>query len=209
MEKVFTYGNPEAATVLIQMADDRDLEMMEKEAAEIQRLTDQDFCLTVLGVARWNHDLSPWEAPALFGKESFGNGAPATLREALKHTSDCDRHYYIGGYSLAGLFALWAVYQTDAFEGAAAVSPSIWFPGFTDYMTGNEIRCKCVYLSLGDREERTKNPIMSTVGERIREAHRLLEGRTVRTALEWNQGNHFKDAEIRTARGFAWLMNQR
>ena len=77
-----------------------------------------------------------------------------------------------------------------------------------DYMRDNILRTSAVYLSLGDKEEKTRNPVMSTVGERIREAHRLLEERGIKTVLEWNQGNHFKDAEIRTARAFAWAIEQ-
>ena len=202
------YGNPDADIVLIQPVDDHDLAGIENEIAEIQRLTDQDFCLIAIRVGDWNTDLSPWKAPAVFGKEDFGGGADRTLKEALKYTEDPAKTYYIGGYSLAALFAIWAVYQTDVFMGAAAASPSVWFPGFADYMKENRIRTGKVYLSLGDREEKTRNPVMATVGDRIREAHDLLKEQGVDTILEWNQGNHFRDADIRTAKGFAWVMGQ-
>lgn len=48
---------------------------------------------------------------------------------------------------------------------------------------------------------------MATVGDRIREIHGLLDARGIRTTLEWNEGNHFRDADLRTARAFAWVMN--
>ena len=64
---------------------------------------------------------------------------------------------------MAGLFSLWAAYQTDAFAGVAAASPSIWFPDFLQDMKEHGIRTESVYLSLGDREEKTRNPD----GERI------------------------------------------
>ena len=64
---------------------------------------------------------------------------------------------------MAGLFSLWAAYQTDAFAGVAAASPSIWFPDFLQYMKEHDIRTESVYLSLGDREEKTRN----ADGERI------------------------------------------
>ena len=73
-----------------------------------------------------------------------------------------------GGYSLAGLFSLWAAYQTDVFSGIAAASPSVWFPGFIEYMKEHEIKSETVYLSLGDREEKTRNSVMSQVGNCIR-----------------------------------------
>jgi len=100
------------------------------------------------------------------------------------------------------------VYQTDRFRGAAAASPSVWFPGFADYMKEHRIRTGAVYLSLGDREEKTRNPVMATVGDRIKEVHALLEERGINCILEWNEGNHFRDADIRTAKAFAWVMKQ-
>ena len=109
---------------------------------------------------------------------------------------------------MAGLFALWAAYQTDVFKGVAAASPSVWFPGFLDYMRGNTIHAVSVYLSLGDKEEKTRNPVMATVGSRIKEAHELLKERGIHTILEWNQGNHFRDADVRTAKAFVWTIQK-
>jgi hypothetical protein len=48
---------------------------------------------------------------------------------------------------------------------------------------------------------------MATVGDRVREAHKLLKERNVNCILELNNGNHFKDPDIRTAKAFAWVMN--
>jgi predicted alpha/beta superfamily hydrolase len=159
-------------------------------------------------VENWNFELSPWKAPAVFGKEEFGDGAADTLAEIQKYCDDKSKTYYIGGYSLAGLFALWAAYHTDLFKGVAAVSPSIWFPDFLQYMKNNKIQSANVYLSLGDKEEKTRNKIMATVGERIREAYQTLKDDGVNCILEWNAGNHFKDADIRTASGFIWLLEK-
>lgn len=205
---VVTYGNPNASVVLIQMVDDHDLEGIESEAHEIQRLTGSDFCLMTQKVRNWNDDLSPWKAPAVFGKEGFGEGAARTLASVLECCKAQNKIYIIGGYSLAGLFALWAAYQTNRFAAVAAASPSVWFPGFVDYMKVNEIKAGTVYLSLGDKEEQARNSVMARVGDRIREAHAWLKACGICTTLEWNQGNHFKDADIRTARAFAWAMKQ-
>ena len=202
------YGNPDAPVVLLQMVDDHDLEGIETEIETIRKMTNADFYLMAIKVRSWNVDLSPWAAPAVFGKEDFGNGASDTLAEVLKHCTDQKKTYIIGGYSLAGLFALWAAYQTDVFKGVAAASPSVWFPGFLDYMRGNTIHAVSVYLSLGDKEEKTRNPVMATVGSRIKEAHVLLKERGIHTILEWNQGNHFRDADIRTAKAFAWTIQE-
>lgn len=192
--------------MLIQTVDQHDLETIDSETAAIRKLTDKDFYLIAVKVRDWNADLSPWPAPTVFGKEDFGNGAADTLGEILKYTRDKDKTYYIGGYSLAGLFSLWAAYQTDVFRGAAAASPSIWFPGFTEYMKNNNTYASSVYLSLGDKEAKTRNPVMATVGDRIQEACEILKEQGINTTLEWNPGNHFKDADIRTAKAFAWAI---
>lgn len=205
--EISEFGNPQSDIVLIQPVDDHDLEGIENEFAEIKRGFENDFCLIAFKVDDWNNDLSPWKAPAVFGNEDFGGGASKTLGELLKLCDDKEKTYYIGGYSLAGLFALWAAYQTDVFSGVAAASPSLWFPDFDGYMKKNGIMTGNVYLSLGDREEKVRNPVMATVGDKVREAHKLLKERNVNCMLEWNNGNHFKDPDIRTAKAFAWVMN--
>lgn len=205
---VFEYGNRDAKIVLIQPVDEHDLDMIESEIAAIREKTAKYFRLVACKVNSWNRDLSPWKAPAVFGREDFGEGAAATLHKILSFCVDQTKTYYIGGYSLAGLFALWAGYQTNCFCGVAAASPSLWFPGFTDFMEAQEILSRHVYLSLGDREERTRNPVMATVGDRTRAAYALLQARDMDCMLEWNEGNHFKDADLRTAKAFAWVMER-
>ena len=207
--EVFEYGNLTTKTVLLQPVDEYDLKAIENETALIQEDTAEDFRLLAFKVDDWNKDLSPWNAPAVFGKADFGEGAADTLGEIMKFCKDRTRTYYIGGYSLAGLFALWAGYQTDLFQGIAAASPSMWFPGFIDYMKEHKLNSRHVYLSLGDREEKARNPVMATVGDRIREAYSLITEQNIDCILEWNEGNHFKDADLRTAKAFSWVMKRR
>ncbi len=206
--KITEFGKKDKAVeiVLVQPVDAHDLSSIENEAAQIREITGKDFCLAAFSVKDWNKELSPWKAPAVFGKEDFGEGAGDTLREILQYCVDPAKTYYIGGYSLAGLFALWAVHQTDRFAGVAAVSPSVWFPEFDTYLKDHEIRCGNVYLSLGDKEERTRNPVMAEVGNRIRGAQDLFRSRGVSSVLEWNEGNHFKEPDLRMAKGFAHFL---
>ena len=200
------FGNRDADIVLIQPVDAHDLEVIEREAALIREFTKKDFLLAAFQVHDWNKDLSPWKAPAVFGREDFGEGAGDTLSEILNYCTDKTKNYYIGGYSLAGLFALWAVTRTDVFQGAACASPSLWFPGFEEYVRDHEILTENVYLSLGDREEKARNPVMATVGDRVRAMHALLSDRKVHCTLEWNEGNHFRDSELRSAEAFSWVL---
>lgn len=204
----FIYGNPKSDIVLVQMVDEYDLKNLDNEVSLFKKSTNIDFCLIAIKVDDWNKDLSPWKAPAVFGKEAFLGGASETLKVVLDICSDKSKKYFIGGYSLAALFALWTTYQTDIFSGAACASPSMWFPGLIEYMSQNDIKTSNVYLSLGDLEEKTKNPVMATVGIKINEAYALLKEKGVNTILEMNPGNHFKDADVRTAKAFAWLLKQ-
>ena len=137
--QIFHYGNLSASTVLIQPVDDHDLEEMETELNEIRKQGKADFQLIAVKVDNWNQNLSPWEASAVFGSEGFGDGAGELLQFLLGQCVDRRKTYYIGGYSLAGLFSLWAAYQTDIFAGVAAVSPSVWFPGFLQYMKEHDM----------------------------------------------------------------------
>ena len=203
----YDFGNASAGVVLIQPVDDHDLAFIENEVDLIRAEITVDFRLIAVQIDDWNKDLSPWRAPAVFGKEDFGDGAERTLTEITSLCTDKIKTYFIGGYSLAGLFSLWAAYQTDTFKGVAAASPSMWFPGFADYMKEHDVRSDTVYLSLGDKEEKAKNPVMATVGDRIREAYAWLTECGVNCTLEWNEGNHFKDADIRTAKAFSWIIN--
>ena len=205
--EIIKFGQAYSSNVLIQPVDDHELSYIEKEAELIKEAVGDDWCLAAVKVDNWNDDLSPWNAPGVFGNDDFGGHAGDTLQEILKLTGDAKKTYYIGGDSLAGLFSLWAAYNTDIFVGVAAASPSVWFPEFTSYMESNRIGCNSVYLSLGDKEEKTKNHVMRTVGDCIRNAYDLLKGRGIECTLEWNSGNHFKDADIRTAKAFAWILN--
>ena len=212
------FENDQASNILIQAIGDHSLEGLDKEVEEIRELAPgHPFSLAAFLVDAWNAELSPWEAPAVFGKESFGSGAKETLAyvtetlmpELDKRCSSGEkRRYYLGGYSLAGLFALWAAYQTNIFHGIAAVSPSVWFPQWDEYIRDHEIHTPRVYLSLGAKEEKTRNKTLAKVGENIRLQHQVLSNAPSckDCVLEWNPGNHFIDADIRTAKGFTWLL---
>ena len=214
MKKTWMIGDRNASFCLLQAVDDHDAAFLESEYDMIREFSNEKrILLAAFQTDSWNGCLSPWEAPPVFGKEAFGGKAGDTLRYVLETflpgirqilRNPDETKYVIGGYSLAGLFALWASYQTDVFCGCAAASPSVWFPGWTGYARDHTIRTKHVYLSLGDREERTKNPQMRTVGDCIRTQKELLADTD--SILEWNPGNHFADADKRTARAFAWCV---
>lgn len=214
-------GAPEY--LLLQATDEHEAEFLEHEVETIEEKSGARFGFAAFQVKSWNDDLSPWEAPPVFGNEPFGSGAEDTLRyiqdELVPEVSEelgleQDVKIIIGGYSLSAFFALWSMVKSGNFAGAAASSPSVWFPGWIDLLAdwADKKSGSCnipVYLSLGNKEPKTKNPLMQTVGDRIEETFEILKDRAGCDAeLEWNQGNHFKEPDIRTAKGFAWCLNR-
>ena len=212
------YKSEQPEYLLIQPIDEHDLEALDNEVAVVQSLTNKSFTLVAFKIKDWQSELTPWKAPAVFGKIPFGDGAVATLsfiKDTLipqleqKQLFDKDKmQCVLGGYSLVGFFALWSSYQTELFNGIAAVSPSVWYPQWMEYAEINKPLATSVYLSLGDKEEKTKNPTMAQVGNCIRKQQELLTAQGVNAILEWNPGNHFQHSDKRTAKGLAWLINQ-
>lgn len=213
------YASERPACVLLQPVDEHDREGLDRQVALMEGSGQRPFALCAFRIEDWNRELSPWDAAPVFGNQPFGHGARETLNwtegELLPELMGWwelpeDLPILMGGYSLAGLFALWSATETDRFSAAACASPSVWFPGWMEHAQAHAFRVRAVYLSLGDREERTRNPVMATVGDRIRDLEALLRGRERPEActLEWNEGNHFREPDARTARAFSWCMKQ-
>lgn len=213
----YVCGKPEF--LLIQPVDESDAAGLAQQIEAIRERTDAPFALLAFAIENWNAELSPWQAPPVFGKNGFDSDAPKTLAFINERLLPAARKRYeldekiqviLGGYSLAAFFALWASYQQDTFGAVAAASPSVWFPGWMEYAETHGCLAKKVYLSLGDREEKAKNKVMATVGDCIRRQYRLLENALgeENRILEWNEGNHFKDPALRCAKAFAWCMKK-
>ena len=210
------YGETNAEYLLLQMTDEHELQSMDSEVAAIAQ-SPHKFLFAAIPVMNWNDELSPWEASAVWGKQGFGCNAAGTLCFLIEQVIPTLKQKFnlpetvkiiLGGYSLAGLFALWASAQTNLFYGIAAASPSVWFPGWMEFAQQHPVQTQHIYLSLGDKEERTKNPVMAAVGDNIRALHSQLTERGAGCVLEWNSGGHFKDSDLRTARAFQWVMEE-
>ena len=210
------YGEAHAEYLLLQMTGEHELQSMDDEVAAIAQ-SNRKYLFAAIPAESWNDALSPWEAPAVWGKQGFGGKAGDTLRFLTEQVIPTLEQQFrlpknvkiiLGGYSLAGRFALWVSTQTDLFYGVAAASPSVWFPGWMEFEQQHPMQAQHVYLSLGDKEERTKNTVMAAVGDGIRALHSRLTARSTDCTLEWNSGGHFKDADLRTAKAFRWAMEE-
>lgn len=176
------------------------------------------FALVSVEADDWNRCLSPWYAPKVFrGGEDFMGGASeqlALLKERVipeveERLGGVLQRRGIAGYSLAGLFALWAACETELFDCAASVSGSLWYEGFADYLREHDIYGEKVYLSLGDREKFTKNVRLAAVEECTRDAAEIMRLQGAQVRMEFNSGSHFQDVAVRLAKGIAFLAEDR
>lgn len=205
----------EAEFLLVQCVDGRDDGFARGVYSYLSSRTEKGFALVSVRVDDWYADLSPWEAPPVFGGRAFAGKARDTLAYLTgsvlpRALSGLPGNVRIvsGGYSLSALFALWEGYNHEGLYGVAAASPSVWFNGWDAYIREREMLCKNVYLSVGDSEEKAKNPVTALVGDRIRDTFSVLSSQGVSAVLEYNEGNHFRDADIRTAKAFLNIMER-
>ncbi len=175
------------------------------------------FTLVAIGGLDWNRELSPWACDGtVHDADPFGGQAAGFLDELLNRITpkvelslpQPPAWRGIAGYSLAGLFSLWALWQTDAFDRAASASGSLWFPGFIDYAHKHTMpnAPDAAYLSLGKKEAKTPNRMMRHVLDDTRAMEALLVERGIPTTLELNPGNHFAQTDLRMARGIHWIL---
>ena len=177
------------------------------------------FSLVSVAVPDWNADLSPWPAPRAFRKgEDFAGGADGFLHalisgalpQAEARLGFTPQRRMLAGYSLSGLFALYAMTKTDLFQAYASVSGALWYDGFLAYL-GSVLPTlpPCpVYLSLGDLEARTKNARLAQVQSCTEQTLALFKNAGFPSTFELNPGNHFADYERRMAKALAWLLSR-
>lgn len=177
------------------------------------------FTLVAISDLDWNRDMAPWDSPAAFkGGEPFAGGADDYLRllvgeilpRAEKDLMCTPAWRGIIGYSLAGLFALYAIYQTDIFSRVGSISGSLWFPGLKEYILTHELRFRpdCAYFSLGDKESKTRSPILRRVQQDTENIYAFYRAAGIDTVFQLNPGNHYDHAAERTAVGIAWLLSR-
>ena len=177
------------------------------------------FTLVAITDLDWNHDMAPWDSPSAFkNADPCTGGADDYLRllteeiipAAEKELGGVPRWRGIAGYSLAGLFALYAIYQTDLFSRVGSMSGSLWFPGMKEYILSHEPkrRPNHIYFSLGDKESKTRNPILRNVRQNTEEIQASYQGKGIDTVFQLNPGNHYDHAAERTAAGIAWLLSR-
>lgn len=195
------------------------LHMPEGGAEAVWKLTNQRFALIVIEGVDWNGELTPWHHEKVFSKgEDFAGEADkylAFLTEQIIPT--IERTYglipdkrYLAGYSLGGLFAVYAVYHTSLFDGIASISGSLWYDGLLDYMKSHALgqNPDKIYFSLGDKEAVSARGIMQTVLVCTRQITKFFQDNGRNVFFELNDGGHFHKVPERIAKGINWLENK-
>ncbi|MCR5068045.1 MAG: hypothetical protein K6A14_08305 [Erysipelotrichaceae bacterium] len=172
-----------------------------------EKLKELPANFVLLEADNWNDELSPW--PLKAGKMRFAGEGEKTLQQLLAIRKRHEEKYdggeaFVGGYSLAGLFSLYAFRH---FDGVVSCSSSLWFTGFVEWMKEEEIdRAKRFYLSLGEREEQSRNQLLASVGERTRELYAKLRENGNNCVLVMNPGGHFDQPDERLLMGIKWIL---
>ena len=208
------FGAEKPACLLIQPSARHEAPTLEEEVRQLAALTTVPFLLVTIELEDWIVNLMPWADRNISRDEEAGKHGQETLQYILESLIPWLEERYgslpvvIGGYSLGGLFALWASAQTDRFHAVAAASPSVWIKDWIPYAKKNVPRVKAVYLSLGEREEHVKNQAIARVGDCLRAQYELLQKQLgpEHCTLVWEEGNHFADNAGRLARAFAWCL---
>ena len=177
------------------------------------------FTLVAISDLDWNHDMVPWDSPPAFkNSEPCTGGADDYLHllteeiipAAEKEINGVPRWRGIAGYSLAGLFALYAIYQTDLFSRVGSMSGSLWFPSMKEYIFSHEPKRwpDCMYFSLGDKESKPRNQVLRNVRQNTEEIQAFYQAKGIDTVFQLNPGNHYDHAAERTAAGLCWLLSR-
>lgn len=161
-------------------------EFVEKAKTYFQK---SSYLLEVIEINDWQDELS-FESKT--GKALFH-----TI-ETIKQ-KNLSLKCYISGYSLAGLFSLYAMHELDL-DGAISVSGSLWKEGWLDYLKEHPIYHKKIYLSLGSKEHKTRNVLMKNVLKNTLETYEIYQKEN-QCIFEKNVGNHFFQSEQRMMKG--------
>ena len=210
------FGTDRPACLLVQPSARHENAILEEEAGMIVALSGVPFLLVTVELADWMVDLMPWPDGNVSRDPEAGKHGEETLEYILSSliptlAERCGAlPVILGGYSLGGLFALWASARTGRFKAVAAASPSVWVKDWILFAQKNVPKAEAVYLSLGDREEHVKNQAIARVGDCLRMQYALLQEQLGpdRCTLIWEEGNHFSDNGARLARAFAWCMER-
>lgn len=164
--KLFVVGEPQVLLIQPSARHEEKNNGVQHEVELIAQASGNGFAIVFFDCVEWARALMPWADDAVSRDAEVGSHAPDTLR-FIEHTLlPWLRERFgalpciIGGYSLGGLFALWAARNTDAFAAVAAASPSLWIKGWGEYAATHPILSpKATILALASGKSRAETNV--------------------------------------------------
>ena len=115
----------------------------------------------------------------------------------------------IGGYSLGGLFSLYAAVNTDLFGTVLSCSSSLWYPDFLDYLKEHPFKAAHpkLYMSVGDQEGTTATNLTATQTSNTIVLKDFYESKFEPNNFKFilEEGNHGNDIPGRAWRAVEWV----
>ena len=167
---LYSEGEQHPQVLLVQTLGEQERGSIDSEVAMIRgEITGTSFMMAAFAVGDWEAELTPWHDPAVSKRQAVGEHAFDTLDYVTQSLIPYLKEQFgnlpviLGGYSLGGLFSRWAASKTECFEAVAAVSPSLWIDAWCSFSDAHAVYAHYVYLSLGDREEHSRNKAIAQV----------------------------------------------
>ena len=165
-------------------------------------------------------DYTPWPLQASETMPiDFGGKAEEHLSFITTHVIPfCESEYgfassaekrVIGGYSLGGLFSLYAAVNTDFFGTVLSCSSSLWYPGFLDYLKVHPFKAvhPKLYMSVGDQEGTTATNLTADQTLNTLALKDWIEPRFQASDFQFTleEGNHGTNISRRVERAVEWV----
>ena len=172
-----------------------------------------DTVFVSIKVEDWNRYLSPYRAENPFRKGDYFSGEADTLLASICNElisivekDEEVKERYLVGYSMGGLFSLYASSISDILKGVGSVSGSLWYEKFDDYLSSHPLKIEKVYLSLGRKEKECRNKVLKTVEERTKVIYETIEKEGIECSFSLQEGGHFQDEEKRIRDAVSYLL---
>lgn len=158
-------------------------------------------------VGDWGDNLTPWPAGSAFrGRPDYGGNAATTLEWLTANAMpSLERGWHLSpsrravcGYSLGGLFSLYAFAHAGVFDACGCISGSVWYPGWVDHLRavctapGTDLSGRFAFLSVGSREKHAPQPMLRSVEDNMGACAMILRGCGCEVAFEVGPGSHMQ-----------------
>lgn len=150
--------------------------------------------LVTINSLDWDRDMAPWDSPAVFKSAApFTGGADDYLRFLIERLFPLQNGtrwtrppcVVSRGIPWQGCSQCMLSITQLCSPVWASASGSLWFPGFREYVLSHAPlhQPDCVYFSLGDRENKTRDSVLRTVQENTEAICKFYRGQSIRTTF--------------------------